>query len=201
MLARLGFIFFRLAELVTLIPTLGMLAWFVGLFNNANQLTPSYILVLFIVSVLAAVWALATLFRRESTYRSASFVAFVDLCFVGALIAGVYQLRDIQNYNCLNVVGSPVTYTGSVVIIDWSPYVVDLNKACTMLKASWAFGIMNCIFFFITFLISVTIHRAEHGVVVEKTTYRRRSHDSRRGHSSHGSQRRTSRDSRRQYYV
>lgn len=135
--------------------------------------------VLFIVSVLAAVWALATLFRRESTYRSASFVAFVDLCFVGALIAGVYQLRDIQNYNCLNVVGSPVTYTGSVVIIDWSPYVVDLNKACTMLKASWAFGIMNCIFFFITFLISVTIHRAEHGVVVEKTTYRRRSHDSR----------------------
>jgi len=207
----LVFISFRLFELVTLIPTLGMLAWFVGLYVNANQLTPNYILALFIVSVLAAAWALATLFRRDSTRRSAAFVAFIDLCFVGALIGGIYELRDIANYDCINVSGGPSVsgdydqngnvITISPVHITFNAYTTDVNKTCSMLKASWAFAIMNCMFFFVTFLVCLMLHRSERGVVVEKTTYRRRSHDSRRGHSAHGSHRRSSHDSRRQYYV
>ena len=86
-----GFLFrlFRLFELVTLVPTIGMLAYFVNGYVNANQLTPNYILVLFIVATLAGAWALATLFRMDSVRRNAPFVAFVDLCFNGALIAGV----------------------------------------------------------------------------------------------------------------
>ena len=136
--------------------------------------------VLFITSVLGAVWAIATLFRRKSTRNSAYFVAFVDLCFVGAFIASVYELRSISNANCTNFSANgnffvslgPNGFSGS------SPFSANINKTCAMLKACFAFGIMNCIFFFITFMLLLLMHRAEEEVVV-KETYRRRSHDSR----------------------
>ncbi|MCJ1247428.1 hypothetical protein MMC30_004642 [Trapelia coarctata] len=212
MLASLIFVFNRILEVVTLIPTLGMLAYFVNGYINANALTPNYILVLFIVSVLAAVWAIATLLRRDSTRRSAAFVALIDLAFVGAFIAGVYELRGISSQNCSNASGG-LTSSGGVAAsgdtvyisplsINYTPFSLDVNKTCSMLKASFAFGIMNCIFFFVTFVMAYFMHRHERGVVVEKTeTVRRRSHESRRGHSRSGSHRRSSRDSRRQYYV
>ncbi|MCJ1477956.1 hypothetical protein MMC13_006631 [Lambiella insularis] len=214
MLGGLFFIFFRLLELVTLIPTLGMLAYFVNIYVNANALTPNYILVLFIVSVLAAAWALVTLFRRKSTRDSAAFVAFIDICFVGAFIGAVYTLRGIANANCVDTSGGlsssgGVTSSGNTVTvspldINYTPFSINASKTCSMLKASWAFGIMNCIFFFITACLAMLMHRHERKeVVVEKTEYRRRSHESRRGHGSRsGSHRRSSRDSRRQnYYV
>lgn len=210
--ASATFMFFRLLEIVTLIPTLGMLAYFVNGYVNANALTPDYILVLFIISVLGAVWALVTLLRRHSTKRSAAFVGFIDLCFVGAFIGAVYTLRGIANENCANASGG-VTSSGGVsasggtvyvnpLSINYTPFSIDFNKTCTLLKASFAFGIMNCIFFFMTALMAFFMHRHERDIVVEKTTVRRRSHESRRGHSRSGSQRRSSRDSRRQnYYV
>ncbi|MCJ1317440.1 hypothetical protein MMC15_002764 [Xylographa vitiligo] len=189
MIAGWIFSFFRLLEVVTLIPTLGMLAYFVNGYVNQNELTPNYILVLFIVSVLAAVWALVTLVRRRSTRESAAFVAFVDICFVGAFIGAVYTLRGIASANCVNASGgvsstggvssSGSTITISPLDINYTPFSVSANKTCTMLKASWAFGIMNCIFFFITAISALMMHRHERGVVVEKEVYRRRSHDSR----------------------
>lgn len=182
-LASLTFIFNRCLELVTLIPTIGMLAYFVNQYASANQLTPSYILCLFIVSVLAGVWALVTVLRLGSTKRSGMFVAFVDLCFVGALIAGVYDLRAIAGANCVNVTGGYISSTsgnnGDSVTISYEPFGVQGNTTCAMLKASFAFGIMNCIFFAITSLMALLMHRREQGVVVEKYTTRRRSHDSR----------------------
>ena len=47
-----------------------------------------------------------------------------------------------------------------------------------MLKAAFAFGIMNCIFFAITAFFLMFMHRQEKEVVV-KETYRRNSHGSR----------------------
>jgi sugar phosphate permease len=156
-------------------------------------------LVLFIVSVLAAAWALATLIRMSSTRRSAMFVAFVDLCFVGALIGGVVELRGIASENCSHFsTGSfyvslgPFGYFGDNI---GSAY-FNINKTCSMLKASFAFGIMNIIFFFITFILALLLHRHQRDVVVREKVTRRRSHGSRRGHSS-----RRSHSSRRQYYV
>jgi hypothetical protein len=161
MLPGLTFWFWRSCEVLTLIPTLGMLAWFVHGYTEYNQLTPSPVLVLFIVSVLACFWAVATLLAYHGMTRwNAHFCALVDLCFVGALIAGVYYLRDIKNWNCahfgqgasphgiyaqLGIFG----YSGHKAGIKWG---ADLNKNCAMLKASWVFGIMNTIFFFITFV-------------------------------------------------
>lgn len=137
--------------------------------------------VLFITTVLAAVWAIATLFRRKSTRRSAMFVAFIDLCFVGAFIAGVYELRDIAQASCSNFSSSGDFYVslGPSGFSGNSPFSLNINKTCAMLKASFAFGIMNTIFFFFTSFLLLFMRDREEKEVVTKETYRRRSHDSR----------------------
>lgn len=221
MLGGLLFSIWRIFEIITLIPVVGMLvsdktaailelvlttsqAWFVAGFQDNNQLTPSSILVLFIVSILACAWALATLIRLKSTRRSALFVAFIDLCFVGAFIAGVYELRGIGNADCSSFSSSPLYvnlgpfgYYGNQVGSHWS---LNINKNCAMLKASWAFGIMNTIFFFITAILALFLHRHEKTVVVKEV--RRSRHSSRRGHSrSGGSRSGRSNSGRRSYYV
>lgn len=190
-LATLTFIVNRCVQLVTLIPTVGMLSYFVSGYASNNQLTPGYILCLHIVSTLAAVWALATVLRLGSTKRPGIFVSFVDLCFVGAFIAGVYELRAIASANCVDVYGGLSTSGGvsvngntatlSPLTIDYQPFGVNSNMTCSMLKACFVFGIMNCLFFATTSFMALLMHRRERGVVVEKTytSSRRRSHDSR----------------------
>ena len=187
MLGGLFFTLFRLAELTTLIPIIGMLAYFVNLYVTANQLTPNYILVLFIVATLAGAWALGTLFKQSSVRRNGHFVALVDLGIAGALIAGVYFLRFVTNVDCINVYGGPsasanVDANGNTILfsygIDYRPFGISDNKTCSMLKASFALGIMNIIFFFTTSFIAVFLRRRERDVV-EKVTYRRGSHGSR----------------------
>src|SRR5579871_4084815 len=157
MLPGLFFTWWRFAEIITLIPTVGMLSWFVHGFVKNNALTPDFILVLFIVSVLALVWAVVTLLAYGFTKYNAHFVAFIDLCFVGAFIAGVYELRGITNADCANFAN-----TANSIYIGLGPFgylhgsvsypYVNFDKNCSMLKACFAFGIMNCFFFFFTFL-------------------------------------------------
>ncbi|OAL23807.1 hypothetical protein AYO22_06126 [Fonsecaea multimorphosa] len=172
MLGGLLFCFWRFVEIVTLIPVIGMLAWFVNGFNDNNQLTPSFILTLFIVSILACAWALVTLLRLGSTRRSAIFVAFVDLLFVGAFIAADVELRGIDDANCSNFTfGSifinlgPFGYYG---LNSGSHWALHLNKNCALLKASWALGIMNTILFFFTFILALFLHRHERVVVTKE---------------------------------
>lgn len=141
--AGMSFWFWRLFEILTLIPALGMLAWFVDWYNDRNLLTPRSILVLFIVSVLGAAWALGTLFLYARAKHSANFVAFVDLLFVGAFIAGVYELRGIADANCSNF-SSDGSYSHDLGLftVSGNTYGLHVNRQCAMLKASWAFGIM-----------------------------------------------------------
>jgi len=158
------FTIWRVFELITLIPIVGMLSWFVDVATKRGLLTPTMILVLFIVSVLAAVWALATLVAYHSARYSAMFVAIVDLLFVGALIAGVYYLRAVTHWDCAQW-GRGDTHTGGVDVGFFTasgsftnPLSLHLDKTCAMLKASFALGIMNIIFFFVTFLILLGVH-------------------------------------------
>ena len=62
-----------------------MLSWFVDYFKDLNRLTPDEILVLFIVSVIAVVWAIGTLFLYARAKHSAGFVAFVSLALFPTL--------------------------------------------------------------------------------------------------------------------
>jgi len=203
MLPGMFFAFWRFFEIVTLIPIIGMLSWFVQGFTKNNQLTPTFILVLFIVSVLAGAWAIGTLLMYHSARTSVAFVAFIDLCFVGALIAGVYELRGITNANCAHfATTSHDIYVnlgpfGSVGGQANNPLSLHVDKTCAMLKASFALGIMNVIFFFITFLISLWVGhhnkveydrpRRSERVVYE--TRHRSSHNSRSPRRSHHSHR------------
>jgi len=197
MLFGIFFAFWRFMEIITLIPTLGMLSYFVNIYNSQNLLTPTSILVLFIVTVLATVWSIFTLFTYHRSRYNSHFVAFIDLCFVGAFIAGVYYLRGIGNDNCSNL--TTETYTLSLGIFgqaNVNAFGVTADKTCAMLKASWVFGIMNCIFFFITSLLAAMVGGKaprEKEVIVTRT---RRS-GSHRSHRSH----RSSHSGRRHAYV
>jgi hypothetical protein len=177
------------------IPTLGMLSYFVNIYNSQNLLTPTSILVLFIVTVLATVWAIFTLFTYHRSRYNSHFVAFIDLCFVGAFIAGVWYLRGIAGDTCSNIYEE--TYTLSLGIFgtaDVNAFGINVDKACAMLKACWVFGIMNCIFFFITSLLAAMVggrhDRREKDVVVTRSTRRSGSHRSHRSHRSSHSGRR-----------
>nr|POF02507.1 hypothetical protein CFP56_58138 [Quercus suber] len=140
-----GFLFlsWRIFELITLVPIVGMLGWFVHRYTDANLLTPTYVLVLFIVSVLALAWVVFTTISYLRARHDALFVALVDLGFVGALIAGVYYLRGITGSNCI---------TGSANLNGGIFINIRTNKDCAMLKASFALGIIDIISFFITFV-------------------------------------------------
>jgi hypothetical protein len=142
-----------------------------------------------------------TLIRLGSSRRSALFVAFIDLCFVGAFIAADYELRGIGSATCSNFTASTIYISlgpfGYFGVSSNSPWAVNINKNCAMLKASWAFGIMNTVFFFITSVLALFMHRHHRDVVVREKVVRRSRHSSRRGQS--GSRRRSS--SRRNYYV
>ncbi|KAJ5185127.1 hypothetical protein N7491_007001 [Penicillium cf. griseofulvum] len=207
MIGSVFFIFNRLVEIVFLIPIIGMLAYFVNGYLKANELTPPYILVLFIVSVIAIFWALDTLIRFSTTKRSAIFVAFVDMIFFGAFIASVYQLRFIANADCASWHGGSVWISlgpfGSYGQRTDNPLSLDINKTCAMLKASFAIGIMETAFFFWTALLALFLHRSndKRTVVKETTTVRRRSHSSRRGHGSGSHSRHRSSSRRPAPYV
>ncbi|KAH6878417.1 hypothetical protein J4E91_000021 [Alternaria rosae] len=194
----LSFIFWRIFQIITLIPALGMLAWFVDWYNSRNLLTPTSILVLFIVSVLGAVWALGTLFLYTRAKHSAKFVAFIDLLFMGAFIGGVYALRGIADADCTNW-GPRGSYSADlgVFTVSGTGFGVDTNRQCAMLKASWAFGIMNIIFFFITAILALLVHRhhRDDRVVVKREVHRsrhgHRSRSPRYSHQSHSRSRRS----------
>ncbi|KAF3938889.1 hypothetical protein ABW19_dt0209542 [Dactylella cylindrospora] len=150
----------RVLEVIIAIPIIGMLGWFVDPYVDNHQTVPDALLTLFIVSILACAWALAT-FYQFHRYRSMSgpFIAIVDICFVGAWIAGIYLNRGISDADCSDLsvpVGVQIgdeTYSGGN---SWS---ASVNKSCAMFKASWVLSIIECVLFFVTCLLSWTLYR------------------------------------------
>ncbi|KAG5999255.1 hypothetical protein E4U54_001971 [Claviceps lovelessii] len=196
------FVFLRICQIVTLIPPLGMLAWFINIFASHNALTPDSILILFILVVLALAWTIFTLFSYHRSSANAHFVALIDLAFMGALIAAVYELRGISDADCVSPNPSTVWYGPNHVPVPDFGWQTD--KPCAMLKASWAFAIMNIIFFAGTALAAYShgghlghtddhshfyVQRRRHHHHSSRHSHRHRSHSrgSRHSHSSHRS--------------
>lgn len=145
------FILMRIVELTFLIPIIGMLAYFVNGFRGYGQSTPAFILVLFVVSVIAAIWALLTLVLYALARKAALVLAIVDLLLFAALIAGVVVLGGITKYSCSSFPRL------SFIAISLGVFNYNLQNACQMLKASFAFGIMEIIFFLTTFVSPHTL--------------------------------------------
>ncbi|KAL5600959.1 hypothetical protein BROUX41_005793 [Berkeleyomyces rouxiae] len=153
MFFAITFTFWRLCQIITLICTVGMMAWFVDIFNSQNILTPSYILVMFIVSVIALAWAIFTLFSYRRSSANGLMIAWTDVLFMGAFIAAVYYQRHIGPISCSGV-SSSNAWRSHFATLYQVRGVHNLNpdsaKPCAMIKSTFAFGIMNVIFFFIT---------------------------------------------------
>jgi hypothetical protein len=192
MLFAMLFVFWRVMQIITLIPTMGMLAWFVDHYVKANAMTPTTILVLFVVSVIALTWALFTLFAYHRSSTNALFVGLIDLAFVGAFIAAVWFLRGIAKADCTRISRDPnwdVNF-GDLGSVSGPDFRVDTDKPCAMLKASFAFGIMNCIMFFFTAILAwmhgdrLSRH-ADRRYGYKDSHYRRHAHRSPRSSHSH----------------
>lgn len=208
MLFAVFFAFWRFLQILTLIPIIGLLAYFVDGYNQLNALTPTYILVLFIVSILGAAWALFTLLAYHRSSTNATFVAVVDVLFVGAFIGAVYELGFITNADCAHVVpGSSVDVSlgifGSASV---NGVRVQLDKSCAMLKAAFALGILGAIFFLFTAVLacmhgdrlsSSSSSRGRKTYLVRES----RSHSHRSGHAPHSRHGGSSHHSHRRVYV
>lgn len=148
MIPGILFMIWRTIELIFIIPLIGMLSWFIHGYVNDNELTPNFVLVLFIVSVLAGVWIVATMLFYWSAKHSGLLLPIIDLGIFGAFIGAVVDLRGIANVNCDSF--SP----SSPMALQMTPFIYQLGKACNILKACFAFGIIETVFFFITFVSS-----------------------------------------------
>ncbi|KAI9702317.1 MAG: hypothetical protein M1836_000796 [Candelina mexicana] len=130
LISGIFFTFWRILQILTLIPTLGMLAYFVHGFVSTNTLTPDSILVLFITSVLAAVWCIVTLFAYHRTRHSAFFVSLIDLAFVGTFIGAVYALRGIAKADCSN-------FTSGGIYLNLGPFGYYSRDSGTAWSLNW----------------------------------------------------------------
>ncbi|EGD98148.1 hypothetical protein TESG_05534 [Trichophyton tonsurans CBS 112818] len=200
MFSSFFFICWRIGQLITLIPPIGMLVSMVHRWLRQGQHHHSNVH----PRPLHRQRARRHLGARDplplQKHQALSHLRLLHrLCFFGALIAGVYLLRDIAQENCSNFSRSkfllslgPFGYYGQQ---QRNPLANDPNKVCSMLKASFAFGIMNIISFFWTAVFAYFIsHHEEH----HERRSRRGSHSSRR--SSHH-RHRSSSGRRSSYHV
>jgi H+/Cl- antiporter ClcA len=160
------FTLFRILEVLTLIPVWGMLAYFVNKYQPATP--PEQILFLFVVALLASVWAFLTMIVFHRAGWMPLYVAVVDLCFFGVLVGAVVVLAPwVRDTNCISWNGFFFNDAG------WSPGVLRTDKECAMLKASWGLGIADIILFFLTAVAAWVIWDRSGVVVVERTRRRR----------------------------
>lgn len=184
---------------------MGMLAYFVHIFVQLNQLTPDLYLVMFIVSTLALAWALWTLFSYHRSSANSRAVGLVDLLFVGAFIGAVYAMRVMAQADCTQV------RAGDAVAVSLGPLGnaslnigidVSVDKTCAMLKACFAFGIMNAIMFFFTAVLA-WMHggRMSSAEADRRHTHHSHRHSHRRHSGSHSHRSHRSSHSHHRVYV
>lgn len=181
---------------------MGMLAWFVNRYVSVNALTPDPILILFIVSVLALAWAIFTLFSYHRSSANARFVALIDLAFVGAFIGAIYELRGIADADCTKATRDDWSASLGDVTVSGPGWDLNTDKPCAMLKASWAFAIINCILFAFTCFVAFS-HGGRMGAYEDRSRHRSSSHhhSSRHGHRSRSGSHRSSHSRTRRVYV
>jgi hypothetical protein len=139
--SEFSFGFWRVMQIIILMPALGMLGWFADRFTDRDAVTPRYTLIPFVASILALAWNAGTLFLYKQTKYSGGFVAFIDLLFAGVFIGAVHGLRLIIETNCTKL-GLERIYLilNGHTVLDPSLF-IDVNKPCAMLEGWFAYGI------------------------------------------------------------
>jgi len=160
MILQIILIISRIVQLIWLIPIIGMLSYLANGYVDQYLRVPTMIILLLIVSVFAALWVAITLLPWSRARRNGALVAFIDLVIFGLLIASVYQMRGLTLWNC-KYAGEGDSQLISLGLVEYVghmdygyfPESLPIVKTCSMLKASFAFGIMSVVFFFWTLVI------------------------------------------------
>jgi len=148
MFFTLAFAAWRLPEIITLFPIAGTLGWFAIGYAHYNTPMPDSVLFLFVASVLALVWALATFIIYGFIKRNALLTGCIDFCFAIIFIAVVRELHGIISIAMTDCSLFPIVVLSS----SFRPlgYGGNIVGNCHMLKACFALAIVNMIFFFYT---------------------------------------------------
>lgn len=168
----------RILQILTLIPCWAILAALVAAFANNHVVAPAAILCLFTVALLASIWAFCVLITQIRAHNTALWMAFWDVAFMAALIAGVVLLANITTTQCTGYLTQiTVTYdraTGSEV---WRSQDLDGDSShCSLAKVALGFGIVNILLFFISAILSAMIYqrnRQEDESIIREEIYTR----------------------------
>jgi len=139
------------------------------------------VLTLFVVTLLASVWAFCILIAVLRAGNTALWIAFWDVVAMGALIAAVAMTSRIANYECNAVVTPAATQTVFITSdgqrITGTPANVNFTDNgnnnnnnnnnefwnnpdnCSLIKAAWGLAIANIIMFFITAILAVVVYK------------------------------------------
>jgi len=138
MLSSVIFTLVRILQILLLLPMVGMLGYFMHPYVQANQTASTWLLLMFIISVIGCAWCLLTLFQFHRSYIHSLVVLVVDIVFFACFIAGVVLMDFVKNWNCVSG--------------------LHVKKTCTMHKVTWVFGIINIILFFVTAVFAWQLH-------------------------------------------
>jgi hypothetical protein len=164
---------FRVLQILTLIPAWALIAAIVHWYNSNTVGAPGGVLCLFIVTLLASVWAFCILVATQRAGNTSLSIAFTDVIAMAALIAAVATTSNIANYECNTVAVNTqmvyITSTGERITMDdvavdnrdrsKTDDIWDHPDYCNLIKGAWGLAIANIIMFFITAILSVVICR------------------------------------------
>lgn len=200
----------RVFQILTLIPCWAILAALVSVYNRNNDVAPAAILCLFIVALLASVWAVCILITQLRARNTALWMAVGDIIIMAALIAGVILITNITTTRCVPYVAQTVAYTTTGEKV-WTTNNVAMDpmwgqtNRCDLAKAALGLGIANIILFFILAILSIVVYKQnkqEDEELAREKVYTRRGSASYSSRSpSHRRHRHRHRDPRSEEYI
>ncbi|KAF8453455.1 hypothetical protein BGX38DRAFT_1177074 [Terfezia claveryi] len=154
---------FRIIQILTLIPAWAILAAVIANYNDINAKTPGAILFLFVVAILASVWAFCVLVTFLRAHNTALWMTFFDVVAMALLIAAVVVvMNNFHNVGCIDdgeVVITPQYYPTAADEDWWNAQIPSRYRDhCGKVKAAWGLAIANIIFFFITAFLTAIIY-------------------------------------------
>lgn len=152
----------RIFQILTLIACWAILAVLVNIYNRNGNVAPAGVLCLFIVALLASVWAFCVLITQVRARNKAYWMAVGDILLLPGLIAGVILISDItrQCSSAWDQVfyatdGATKVYPAGVVGIGDPVWRDDHN--CNLARAAMGLGIANIILFLISAILAIMV--------------------------------------------
>ncbi|KAH0610650.1 uncharacterized protein H6S33_012177 [Morchella sextelata] len=155
----------RVFQILTLIACWGILAALVNVYNSRGTVAPAGVLTLFIVALLASIWAFCVVLTQARARNTAYWMTAGDVILLAALIAGVVLISKITSSRC-NAPQQQVVYATSADGTKVYPTTVSsANNSdpvwsghnCDLAKAAMGLGIANIILFFISAILAAVV--------------------------------------------